>query len=93
MNDLLGRDDHTNYNKMFSILELFGAVDTHVTTKAFTHSSSIATLTFVGTKKHQYLLDLTAQGKAVFAFALTEAGGGNNLSECGTKATYDHKTK
>lgn len=80
MNSIIGRDDHTNYKKMFSILELFGPVDSHACTKAFTHSSAIATVTFMGTQKHQYLLDLVAKGKAVFAFALTEAGGGNNLS-------------
>ena len=57
-----------------------------------THSSSVATITFFGTEKHQYLLDEVVQGKVVLAFCLTEAGGGNNLSECGTQVTYDEKS-
>lgn len=71
LNNVLGRDDHTNYKKMFSVLELFGSVDPQSCTKTFTHSSAVATVTFMGTQKHQYLLDLVAKGKAVFAFALT----------------------
>ena len=56
---------------MFSVLELFGSVDPQSCTKTFTHSSAVATVTFMGTQKHRYLLDLVAKGKAVFAFALT----------------------
>ena len=78
---------------MFAIYDLFGCVDPSASTKTMTHSSVVASISFLGTRKHQYLLDLVAQGKAVFAFCLTEAGGGNNLAECGTTATYDEKTK
>jgi hypothetical protein len=35
-------------------------------------------------------LDQVSRRNIVFAFALTEAGGGNNISSAGTKAIYDH---
>lgn len=78
---------------MFNIYESFSNGSEEACTKTMTHSSSVATVTFLGTEKHQHLLDEVAQGKIVFAFALTEAGGGNNLSEGGMRATYDEKTK
>lgn len=91
--DFVGRNDFLNYAKLFSILEFFSPADSTINTKALTHWSAVGTVQSIGTEVHSKILDEVAAGKAVFAFALTEAGGGNNLSDAGTKATYDEKTK
>ena len=72
----------------------FSALDQSVSTRFLVHSILyIETIEFLGTRKHQALIDNALRFKDYGCFAMTEIGHGSNVNQAEVTATFDLLTK